>query len=82
MLLFDDWYHYRGDPNAGEQRAFREWQAATEAWTIPRCSGVSNGCPGKAGPEKLMVAAQKTCAPEQPVHHEAGVITPEKVFNS
>ena len=34
---------------------------------------------GNAGREKLMLAAEKTCAKEQPVHHEAGVITPEKV---
>jgi glycerol dehydrogenase len=37
---------------------------------------------GKAGREKLMVAAEKTCAPGQPVHHEAGVITPGKVLNA
>jgi len=37
---------------------------------------------GTAGREELMVAAQKTCAPEQPVHHEAGVITPEKVLDA
>jgi glycerol dehydrogenase len=35
---------------------------------------------GKAGRETLMVAAEKTCAAGQPVHHEAGVITPEKVL--
>ncbi len=37
---------------------------------------------GQAGREKLMLVAQKTCAPEQPVHHEAGVITPDKVLNA
>ena len=37
---------------------------------------------GSASQEKLMLAAEKTCAKEQPVHHEAGVITPEKVFNA
>lgn len=37
---------------------------------------------GNAGREKLMVAAEKCCAPGQPVHHEAGVITPEKVLNA
>jgi len=25
LMLFDDWFAYRADPNAGEQRAFREW---------------------------------------------------------
>ncbi len=37
---------------------------------------------GTADPEKLMPAAEKTCAPGQPVHHEAGVITPGKVLNA
>jgi glycerol dehydrogenase len=34
------------------------------------------------GREKLMVAAEKTCAPGQPVHHEAGAMTPAKVLNA
>ncbi len=25
ILLFDDWFNYRGRPDRGEQRAFREW---------------------------------------------------------
>jgi hypothetical protein len=25
VVLFDDWYNFKGDPNRGEQRAFREW---------------------------------------------------------
>ena len=37
---------------------------------------------GKVSRETLIVAAEKTCAPGQPVHHEAGVITPEKVLNA
>jgi len=37
---------------------------------------------GNASREELMVAAEKTCAPGQPVHHEAGVITPGKVLNA
>ncbi len=28
LILFDDWFHYRGDPNRGEQRAFSEWLRA------------------------------------------------------
>jgi glycerol dehydrogenase len=35
-----------------------------------------------AGREKLLAAAEKACAPGQPVHHEAGMITPEKVLNA
>jgi hypothetical protein len=25
IIFFDDWFAFRADPNAGEQRAFREW---------------------------------------------------------
>ena len=25
VLIFDDWYCFRGNPNKGEQKAFREW---------------------------------------------------------
>lgn len=32
--------------------------------------------------KKLMKAAQKACAPEEGIHHEAGAITPEKVLNA
>ena len=32
--------------------------------------------------EKLMTVAEKTCAPEQPIHHEAGRITAQKVLNA
>lgn len=27
IIVFDDWYHFRGNPNYGEQKAFREWLA-------------------------------------------------------
>jgi glycerol dehydrogenase len=33
-------------------------------------------------PEELMKAAEKACAPEECIHHEAGNITPEKVLNA
>ena len=26
ILIFDDWFRFKGNPNCGEQRAFREWQ--------------------------------------------------------
>ncbi len=32
--------------------------------------------------EKLREAAEKACAPGQPIHHEAGTITPNKVLNA
>jgi len=35
-----------------------------------------------AGRNALMTAAQKACAPEEGIHHEAGKITPEKILNA
>lgn len=32
--------------------------------------------------ERLMQAAAKACAPDQPIHHEAGEVNPRKVVNS
>lgn len=29
-----------------------------------------------------MEVAEKACAPDQPIHHEAGVIAPEKVLDA
>ncbi len=37
---------------------------------------------GNADRQKLMLAAEKACAPGQPIHHEAGVITPAKVLDA
>jgi glycerol dehydrogenase len=37
---------------------------------------------GNAERNYLMQAAEKACASEQPIHHEAGVITPRKVLDS
>jgi O-methyltransferase len=28
IIIFDEWFHYRGNPSLGEQRAFAEWNAA------------------------------------------------------
>ena len=33
VLIFDDWFCYRADPNRGEQRAWREWLAANRSYT-------------------------------------------------
>ena len=35
-----------------------------------------------ANRETLMEAAEKTCTPDQPIHHEAGVITGERVLDA
>jgi hypothetical protein len=32
VLLFDDWFHYRGNPQKGEARAFHEFLAAHPEW--------------------------------------------------
>lgn len=37
---------------------------------------------GNSSREQLMRAAENACAPEQPIHHEAGVMTPAKVLNA
>ncbi len=35
-----------------------------------------------AGPERLMIAAERACAEGQPIYHEEGEITPEKVLEA
>jgi glycerol dehydrogenase len=37
---------------------------------------------GNTDRRRLMEVAEKACAPDQPIHHEAGVITPVKVLNA
>ena len=32
IIVFDDWYCFRGNPNLGEQRAFNEWKATMTDW--------------------------------------------------
>lgn len=32
VLLFDDWYHYKGNPNRGEARAFHEFLDENPEW--------------------------------------------------
>ncbi|MEW6355235.1 MAG: TylF/MycF/NovP-related O-methyltransferase [Planctomycetota bacterium] len=34
IIIFDDWYCFRGNPNRGEQRAFNEWKATMTDWTF------------------------------------------------
>ena len=33
MVMFDDWFHYRGHPNKGQARALSEFLAAHPEWT-------------------------------------------------
>jgi len=37
---------------------------------------------GNASQGQLLEVAEKACAPNQPIHHEAGVITPERVLDA
>jgi glycerol dehydrogenase len=37
---------------------------------------------GSADRRRLIVAAERACAPDQPIHHEASVITPAKVLDA
>jgi len=32
ILIFDDWYCFRGHPDRGEQKAFREWLEKNQKW--------------------------------------------------
>lgn len=32
VVIFDDWYCFRGNPNLGEQRAFNEWAKGLTNW--------------------------------------------------
>jgi O-methyltransferase len=34
IILFDDWFNYRGHPNLGERRALREWAEAHPEWLL------------------------------------------------
>ena len=34
VLIFDDWYNFKGDPHQGEQRACREWLDEHPEWRL------------------------------------------------
>ena len=34
VIIFDDWYSFRGNPKRGEQRAFADWQDSLPQWTF------------------------------------------------
>jgi hypothetical protein len=36
VIIFDDWYCFRGDPRFGEQRAFTEWTETMPDWIFTR----------------------------------------------
>jgi len=51
ILVFDDWYCFRGNPNLGEQRAFTEWKATMPGWLFPEYQ--------KEGPQRNSFIASK-----------------------
>jgi hypothetical protein len=44
VIVFDEWFAYRGHPHQGEQRAFAEWQAANPDWLVTeyQCAGTTS----------------------------------------
>jgi hypothetical protein len=34
IIIFDDWFHYRGHPQRGEQKAFSEWREQHPGWLV------------------------------------------------
>ena len=32
VIIFDDWYHFKGNPDLGEQKAFKDWLDANPEW--------------------------------------------------
>lgn len=34
IIIFDEWFQFRGHPQLGEQRAFREWRNAHPDWLV------------------------------------------------
>lgn len=34
IIIFDEWFQFGGNPNLGEQRAFREWRENNPQWTV------------------------------------------------
>jgi len=33
IIIFDDWFNFKGNPNLGEQKAFTEWLELNPVWT-------------------------------------------------
>jgi O-methyltransferase len=44
VLLFDDWFHYRGNPTKGEARAFREFLDEHPEWTSAHYRSYATFC--------------------------------------
>jgi len=44
MLMFDDWFHYRGHPDKGQSRAFTEFLEQHPEWTAQQYRSYSTFC--------------------------------------
>ena len=44
MLMFDDWFHYRGNPHKGQSRAFEEFLAQHPEWVPQQYRSYSTFC--------------------------------------
>jgi O-methyltransferase len=44
IILFDDWFHYRGNPHRGEARAFREFLAEHPEWEAVHWTSYATFC--------------------------------------
>jgi hypothetical protein len=44
MLMFDDWFHYRGNPRKGQSRAFSEFLSRYPDWTASPYRSYSTFC--------------------------------------
>jgi O-methyltransferase len=56
VLIFDDWYCFRGNPDRGEQRAFGEWWESKPEWQFTEYQ--------KEGPwRNSFIASRKSASP-------------------
>ncbi|MDE3180562.1 MAG: hypothetical protein KGM47_12995 [Acidobacteriota bacterium] len=54
ILIFDDWFCFRGNPGLGEQRAFNEWARALPDWRFTEYQ--------KEGPWRMSFIANRRCS--------------------
>jgi len=59
VIIFDDWYCFRGDPRLGEQRAFAEWTETMPEWIFTQYQ--------KEGPWRNSFIANHRAQREQPL---------------
>lgn len=55
VLIFDDWFCFRGSPELGEQRAFHEWTSTLRDWRLAEYQ--------KEGPWRMSFIASRPLTP-------------------